>query len=186
MKLIIGLGNPGRSYKDNRHNVGSLLIDRLAKREGIQIKRMASVSSYLGKVRFKNKIVILARPVSYMNLSGRAVRLLMKRYKIEPKDLLVLIDDLNLELGKIRIKPKGSSGGHKGIESIIDMLGSCNFARLRVGIDRPRHKKAVSDYVLGNWTQKQKKELSGYLDRAVDCCRTWIISGTEKAMNEFN
>jgi len=186
MKLIIGLGNPGRAYKYSRHNIGFLLIDKITKRWGIKIKRDLTTRSYLGKGKIENKEVILARPLYFMNLSGQGVNLLLKKYDLSTEDMLVAVDDLDLEWGEIRIRPKGSSGGHKGIESIIKTLDSSDFARLRIGIGRPRRKQEVIDYVLSSWTRKEKNELGAYLERAADCCKTWVIWGINKAMSRFN
>ena len=196
MKLIVGLGNPGQLYKYNRHNIGFLLIDRLADSFGVKTRLDTGVKSSLVKVRIKKEDVILARPLCYMNLSGEPVALLVKKYHIEFKrDLLVLFDDLDLDWGRIRIKPRGSSGGHKGVESIIKALGSSEFASLRIGISKPRYpatqytklqKKKVIAHVLSNLGGKQRKELNEYLGRACDCCEAWVISGIDQAMNQFN
>ncbi len=186
MKLIVGLGNPGRAYKRSRHNVGSLLIDKLAKIRGIELKRSLLLRAHLAKTRFKNKQVILARPICYMNLSGPAVRRLVEKYRVKPEDLLIVLDDLDLEWGKGRIKPKGSAGGHNGLESIIKSLGNSDFTRLRIGISRPKRKSKVVDYVLGEWSPQEQENLDIYLERAADCCQNWIMHGIEKAMNEYN
>jgi PTH1 family peptidyl-tRNA hydrolase len=196
MKLIIGLGNPGRSYKYNRHNVGSLLIDRLTKIWDIKIKRELITKSCLGKGRIEDRVVILARPFCFMNQAGETARLLLKKYDLNAnKDMLVVFDDLDLELGRIRIRQSGGSGGHRGVESIIKSVGSSDFARLRIGIGRPQltrkinqiHKKnKIVDYVLSNWRRDEKERLAEYLDKAADCCKAWITGGVEKAMGEFN
>ncbi|MGD9014444.1 MAG: aminoacyl-tRNA hydrolase [Candidatus Omnitrophota bacterium] len=187
MRLIVGLGNPGEAYKHNRHNVGFLLIDRLSKDWRIKIKRDLTTWSYWGRGRVENKQVILARPNCFMNLSGHVVKLLLRKSGLNPQeDMLVVFDDLDLELGNLRIRPKGSAGGHKGAGSIIKTLGNSDFARLRIGIGRPSPKKEIVDYVLGNWTQKERKQLIGDLERAADCCKIWVTSGITKAMNKFN
>ena len=194
MRLIIGLGNPGRTYKYSRHNIGFLLIDRLRKSWRVKLKRDAKARSYLGKGSIEGKEVILARPLCFMNLSGQVVNLLLKKYDLNPEYMLVVFDDLDLEWGKIRIRPGGSSGGHKGVESIIKTLHSSNFARLRIGIGRPRlaktlcesgQRKKVIDYVLSSWTRKEKDQLSENLERAVDCCKSWVIWGINKTMSEL-
>ncbi len=205
MRLIVGLGNPGRTYKYNRHNVGSLLIDRLAKIWGIKIKPDSATRCCVGKANIEGKQVILAHPLCFMNLVGNAMNLLLRKYDLNPaEDILVVCDDLDLEWGKVRIRPKGSSAGHKGVESIIRNLGNTDFARLRIGIGRPPHqlslrkkgrdwcglrsrqKKEIVDYVLSSWTRDEKKQLSKYLERAADCCKTWVMCGINKAMNKFN
>ena len=187
MKLIVGLGNPGRVYKYSRHNIGFLLIDRLTKAWGIRIKADSSTRSYQGCGRIQNKEVILARPRCFMNLSGGAVNLLLKKYELNPQeDLLVVFDDLDLPWGNIRIKRRGSAGGHRGVDSIIKALGSSDFARLRVGIGRPGEKKRVIDYVLSSFTKIERKQLSENLEQVADCCQTWVIQGISQAMNKFN
>ena len=186
MRLIIGLGNPGRNYRYSRHNIGFLIIDRLAEDFGIKIKLDAKAKSYIGKGTIAGKQVILAKPLWYMNLSGVAVKLLLKRYKLNIQDLLVAFDDLDLEYGKLRIKPSGGSGGHKGVESIRDYLNSSDFVRLRLGIGRRKRKSEVSNYVLNKWNQRQKRQLNEYLERASACCKAWVACGIDKAMNEFN
>ena len=185
MRLIVGLGNPGRTYKYSRHNIGFLLIDRLTKSWGIKLRRDSTTRSYLGKGSIDNKKVILARPVCFMNLTGQVVNLLLKKCDLNPEQMLVVFDDLDLEWGKIRIRPAGSSGGHKGVESIINALGSSNFARLRIGIGRPRYKQEVIDYVLSNWSGEEKDKLNENLERAVDCCRRWVLWGINKTTREF-
>lgn len=195
MKLIVGLGNPGRVYKYTRHNIGALLIDRLTREWGIKLKKDISTKSSLGKGIIEDRDVILASLLSFMNVAGHSVKLLLKKYDLSLKDILVVFDDLDLEWGKTRIRPGGSSGGHKGIKSIISALDNSDFARLRIGIGRPHLRKGLSqpardkqvmDYVLSNWTRKEKIQLSGYLEQAADCCKAWVIWGINKAMNKFN
>ena len=196
MKLIVGLGNPGRIHRYNRHNVGSLLVDRLAKIYGIKIRRDSATGCFVGQAHIRGQEVILARPLSFMNLVGNAVSPLLKKHRLGPKEnLLVVCDDLDLELGKIRIRRKGSSGGHKGIDSIIKTLGSSEFPRLRIGIGRPyftgslaqeKKRERVVGYVLSNLRRREIKQIDLVLERAADCCKTWVIFGINKAMNRFN
>ena len=196
MKLIVGLGNPGSLYKYNRHNIGFLLIDRLAKSFAVKTRLDRQTKSSWVKVRINNEDIILVRPFCYMNLSGVPVALLVSKYNIDfQRDLLVVFDDLDLDWGMIRIRPRGSSGGHKGVKSIIKALGSSDFARLRIGISKPGHpktsyaklqKKKVIDHVLSNLRGKEKKQLSEYLECACDCCEAWVSSGIDQAMNQFN
>ncbi|MBU0549626.1 MAG: aminoacyl-tRNA hydrolase [Candidatus Omnitrophica bacterium] len=186
MKLIVGLGNPGRIYKYCRHNIGFLVIDKLAKGWGIKIKPETRIKACLGRGCIEGKEVVLAKPLSFMNLSGYPVNLLFKKYNFKPQDMLVVFDDLDLDWGKIRLRTRGGSGGHKGVESIIQTLSSRDFPRLRFGIGRPKSKPGVSDYVLSRWTSREKKELAGYLETVADCCTTWMACGINKAMNKFN
>jgi PTH1 family peptidyl-tRNA hydrolase len=197
MKLIVGLGNPSLIYKYSRHNIGSLLIDRLARDCGIKLRRDSGLRSCLGKGRIDDKQVILARPLCFMNLAGTPVKLLLREYNLDPQqDLLVVFDDLDLEWGRIRIRPAGSSGGHRGVKSIIESLGSSGFARLRMGIGRPLEaagrldktgkRQRVVNYVLRGWSGREKEQLAEYLQRAADCCLAWAAYGTSRAMNKFN
>ena len=137
-KLIVGLGNPGLIYAGSRHNVGFAVLKSLAGSLKINFKRDSSVSALVAKDKLPQKDIVLALPQTYMNLSGIAVVALLKKFKINPKDLLVVCDDLDLELGKMKIRPQGSSGGQRGIASIIERLGTQDFCRLRIGIGRPK------------------------------------------------
>ncbi|MFH1338976.1 MAG: aminoacyl-tRNA hydrolase [Candidatus Omnitrophota bacterium] len=186
MKLIVGLGNPGMAYKYSRHNVGFLIIDKIAKDWSIKIRTDTSIKSSLGKGAIEDGEVILAKPLCFMNRSGQPVKSILKKTGLNLKDMLLVFDDLDLEWGKIRVRPYGGSGGHKGVKSIIDALGGSDFSRLRFGIGRPGKKSEVVDYVLNRWSNKEKKELEEYLQRAAECCRTWVVSGISEAMNKFN
>ena len=187
MRLIVGLGNPGRVYKFNRHNIGFILIDRLAKRLGIRMKQDRDIRARLGKGKIENKEIILACPILYMNLSGSAVKFLLEMYHLDyQRDMLIAVDDLDLPWGQMRIRPRGSSGGHHGMESIINALGNSEFARIRLGIGRPRNKKEVVNYVLGNLNNREKASLNDFLEQACDCCQAWVTQGINKAMNKFN
>ncbi len=186
MKLIVGLGNPGRTYKYSRHNVGFLIIDKIAKDWRIKIKTNTAMKSFLGKGMVEDKKVILAKPLCFMNFSGQSVNLILRKTELNFQDMLVVFDDLDLEWGKMRIRPYGSSGGHKGVKSIIDALGRSDFPRLRFGIGRPGKKSEVVDYVLNRWSNQERKELEEYLERAAECCRVWVVSGISKTMNRFN
>jgi PTH1 family peptidyl-tRNA hydrolase len=186
VKLIVGLGNPGRAYRYSRHNVGFLIIDKIAKDCRIKIKTNTATKSFLGKGTVEDREVILAKPLCFMNSSGRSVNLILKKTGLNLQDMLVVFDDLDLEWGKMRIRPYGGSGGHKGVKSIIDALGRSDFPRLRFGIGRPGKKSEVVDYVLNRWSNQERKELEEYLERAAECCRAWIVSGVSEAMNKFN
>jgi len=175
MKLIAGLGNPGYRYKGTRHNAGFLIIEALAKTYKISLKKERGILSLSGKGRVNGCDVILAMPLTYMNLSGQAVVPLLKKYKINQQDLLVVCDDLDLELGRQKLKASGSSGGHRGLKSIADVLESQEFSRLRIGIGRPPHQlcnplslyynwcggrpvgeNAAARYVLSRFTKEEK------------------------------
>jgi len=187
MKLIVGLGNPGRIYIDSRHNIGFSTIKALSRIYKIPLKKDSNTFSLSGKGIIENKNVILAEPLTFMNLSGVAVAALLKKYRIDSADLLIACDDLDLDFGVMRIRPSGSSGGHKGLSSIIDYLGSREFPRLRIGIGRQKESRQdAAEYVLSPFTKKEKKEIGGIIARACDCCRFWASCGITESMNVFN
>lgn len=183
-RLLVGLGNPGPEHAHNRHNVGFLCLDRLAERYGIggwRRKHHALVAE--GEVA--GHPVVLAKPQTFMNLSGRAVRPLVRHYGVPLADLLVVHDDLDLELGVLRLRRQGSSAGHKGVQHIIDTLGSREFPRLRIGIGRPARGDPV-DYVLSDFTLDESIVMDRALDRAVEAIVAWLKLGIEAAMNAYN
>ena len=186
MKLIIGLGNPGILYRNSRHNIGFQVIQSLAKVKKTALKKERSASALSAKARIEGVDAVLAVPLTFMNLSGGAVKLLLKKYKINLEDLLVICDDLDLEFGRIKLQPHGSSAGHRGIQSIIDFLGSSEFCRMRIGIGRPKGDLEASEYVLAHFNKKENTRLPAIINNALDCCRSWTLAGTEKSMNIFN
>jgi len=186
VKLIVGLGNPGILYLNSRHNIGFSIVKLLAHSAKAALKKDKQAPALSGKTRIESECVTLAMPLTFMNLSGVAVSALVKKYKIDLNDLLVVCDDLDLEFGRLKIKPCGSSAGHRGIDSIINSLDSKDFARLRIGIGRPRESRGTRDYVLSKFNRKESAQLKGILSVACDCCRTWISQGTDKSMNTFN
>jgi PTH1 family peptidyl-tRNA hydrolase len=183
-KLIVGLGNPGRKYAYNRHNVGFQCLDRLAQAHGLSFtQRRAKASLALGEIA--DVRVVLAKPLTYMNHSGQAVRPLLSFYKLSLEDILVIHDDLDLPLGTTRLRPEGGSGGHKGMRSIIEALGSQAFPRLRVGIGRPPGNDAVS-YVLSDFTADEQITLESVYERVVAAVELFLREGIEAAMNAYN
>jgi len=183
--LLIGLGNPGREYRDNRHNIGFMLIDRLAVRlnaRGMKLQSKAIVTSAL----YEERKLILAKPQTYMNLSGGSVQGLLHFYKIPPENLIVAHDDLDLPLGTIRIRPGGGAGGQKGMASTIERLGTQDFPRLRLGIGRPPGRMDPAAYVLQDFSRADLLLVSETLDRAADAVLTFVTDGLNKAMNKFN
>ncbi|MCL4528773.1 MAG: aminoacyl-tRNA hydrolase [Chloroflexi bacterium] len=183
--LIIGLGNPGREYRDNRHNFGFMLIDRLIIRldaRGMKLQSKAIVTDAV----YEGRKLILAKPQTYMNLSGHSVQGLAHFYKLPLENILVAHDDLDLPFGTIRMRPGGGPGGQKGVASTIEHLGSQGFARLRLGIGRPPGRMNPADYVLQSFSKDDMKLLSEILDRAADAAVTFVIEGLDKAMNKFN
>lgn len=185
MKIIVGLGNPGKRYEDTRHNIGFKVVRAFAERHNIRLSRKA-FSSIVGNGRIFGEELISALPQTYMNNSGEAVRALVSRKRADIKDLLVVCDDVNLSLGILRLRESGSAGGHKGLASIIEYLDSGDFARLRVGIGKDAQSPRLSGYVLSQFRKEETQILETAIDRAVDCCMTWIKDGTERAASIFN
>lgn len=186
MKVIVGLGNPGRIYQKSRHNVGISVVNSLAKKCGIKLTSEKSALYKYGRGKTGNIDFTVAYPTVFMNLSGRSAASLLSRLKVKPQDLLVVCDDLDLALGKVRIRPRGSSGGHKGLKSIIECLGSEGFARLRVGIGRPVLKHDVADFVLSGFNLHERGLIIKAVQSAVLCCEAWISEGIDAAMEKFN
>lgn len=186
MKLIVGLGNPGRLYIDSRHNIGFQVVRSLARSQGILLKKDMPAFSLAGQGRVEGQAVTLALPFTFMNLSGAAVAALLRKYKIDLNNLLVVCDDLDLQFGRIRIRALGASGGHRGLRSIIDSIKREDFCRLRLGIGRPRRNTEASEYVLARFTKTEKQKLEGIIGRACGCCRMWVSGGITESMNHFN
>lgn len=184
VKLIVGLGNPGPRYTKNRHNVGYQCVERVAQRHGMTFGKVM-FKAYITLGQIGGTKVVLARPLTFMNLSGLAVRPLLRWYRLAPSDLLVIYDDLDLPLGKIRLRQKGGSGGHKGIRSIIQALGTQDFARLRVGIGRPVHGEP-QDYVLSDFLPDELINMEDACERAVAAVASFVTEGIATAMNKAN
>lgn len=185
MKLIVGLGNPGPQYEKTRHNIGFQVVDELAKTNGVSF----STSKYNGliaTIHHNGKKILLLKPLTYMNLSGEAIRPLMDYYKISPSELLVIYDDLDLPVGKIRLRQKGSSGGHNGIKSTIQHVGTQEFNRIRIGIDRPPIGMTVTDYVLGKFTKTEWEIMQAVIEQCVAACELWFDKPFLEVMNKFN
>jgi PTH1 family peptidyl-tRNA hydrolase len=186
VKAIIGLGNPGLKYIATRHNVGFLVVRHLARVRKIRL-RQRLFHSLSGRGRIGACEVLLGLPNTYMNLSGEAVAEIVKAKKIALEDLLVVCDDINLPLGKMRIRPRGSDGGHKGLRSIIKELGSEDFSRLRVGIGLPQHKEQdLSKYVLARFKRSELKSVEEVVEEAARASQVWVQQGVTTAMNKFN
>jgi len=190
MKLIVGLGNPGRKYEKNRHNLGYMCLRYFARQQGIKFnKRQAGARTGAGEI--SGFQVILARPQTYMNESGLAVRRLVDRFKVDIEDLLVIHDDLDLPTGKIRLRRGGSSGGHKGIDSVAIELGSREFIRVRIGIGRPVNTAEISEadiikYVLGDFDPDEKKVINKSIPVVSEAIMCILDEGLTIAMNKYN
>jgi peptidyl-tRNA hydrolase, PTH1 family len=183
--IIVGLGNPGREYRDTRHNIGFMLIDKLAERLDARSMRVQS-KAIITTAQYEGHKIILAKPQTYMNLSGQSVQGLVRFYKIPQENLLVAHDDLDLPFCTLRLRPGGGSAGQKGIASIIQHLGTPDFARMRLGIDRPPGRMPAAAYVLQTFTQKEAQEVAELLDKATDAALDWVRDGLNAAMNRFN
>lgn len=183
--LIVGLGNPGREYRETRHNIGFMVVDRLAEKQGIKLTRVQN-KAIIGSGFIAGTKVILVKPQTFMNLSGQAVSALVRFYKIQAQDLIVVHDDVDLPLGTIRMRPGGGSAGQKGIASIINMLGTQDFARLRMGVGRPPGRMDAAAYVLQSFPSSELELLQNFLNNAVDALICYVEDGLETAMNRFN
>ncbi|KRN08837.1 peptidyl-tRNA hydrolase [Liquorilactobacillus mali KCTC 3596 = DSM 20444] len=185
MKLIVGLGNIGKEYDGTRHNVGFMVLDELAKREGISFNKVKNEAT-LADFMFKGEKIILAKPLTYMNESGRSVRPLMDFYKIPVEDVIVIHDDMDLPVGHLRLRQKGSAGGHNGIKSLISHLGTQEFKRMKIGIDHPQ-RMSVVNWVLSRFTKEQQNQLERGINEALAALDNWIdtdnFMGT---MNKYN
>ncbi|MCM8792125.1 MAG: aminoacyl-tRNA hydrolase [Candidatus Omnitrophica bacterium] len=186
IKLIVGLGNPLRLYRDTRHNIGKAIVEEMAKLYRIKLKKDKELLSSWSMVKNKGVDFILAYPLVFMNLSGESVIALIKRFKVEKRNLLVICDDLDLKLGMIRIKPQGGDAGHRGLRSVIESIGSNDFCRLRIGIGRIQDKNKISNFVLSEFEEQEKCIIEEVKKRAIDCCQSWLFEGINCAMNRFN
>lgn len=186
MKLVVGLGNPGRSYRWTRHNMGFLLVEQLARRHGIGLSRR-SLHSLYGRGRIGDQEVLLAKPQTYMNLSGEAVSRLLRFFKIPLENLIILHDDLDLPLGKVRIRRRGGHGGHRGVKSIIASLGREDFLRVKVGIGRPPNSEQdPTDFVLDPMSKAEKEAFGKQIARSVEVVELLLQEGAERAMSRFH
>jgi PTH1 family peptidyl-tRNA hydrolase len=185
--LMVGLGNPGKQYESTRHNIGFTALEALGRRAGIAGKQDSKFKAMVGTGRFAGKQLILAQPLTYMNLSGEAVIKLLNYYDLEPDQLLVIYDEAALPFGRIRVRPSGSDAGQKGVRSIIQQLGgNQNFARLRIGIGSPPASMAMPDFVLSRFAPDEQKVLPKIIDTALDAVECWMTYGVEEAMTRYN
>lgn len=185
MKLIVGLGNPGKQYEKTRHNIGFEVIDTLSERLQIPLDQSKHKGLY-GMGFVNGEKVFLLKPLTYMNLSGESVRPVMEYYQIELEDIIVIYDDLDLPVGRIRLRQKGSAGGHNGIKSIIAHVGSQQFNRIRVGINRPSNGQPITDYVLGKFTKDEQELIEEVVQKCAKACEAAIEKPFLDVMNEFN
>ena len=186
MYIIVGLGNPGREYQNTRHNIGYDVIDRLAEAERIGLTERKH-KAIVGKGMVAGQKCVLAKPVTYMNLSGESVRELIDYYKVdETAELIVISDDISLDVGQIRVRKKGSAGGHNGLKNIIAHLGHDSFMRVKMGVGEKPRGWDLADYVLGHFSKKEREVMDEACDRTAEAIRAMITDGADTAMNRFN
>lgn len=185
MKIIVGLGNPGSEYAKTRHNTGFMVIDKIAEKYNIEIKKEKS-KALIGMGEINGEKVMLVKPQTFMNLSGEAVRGIMDFYKESEDNLLIVFDDIDLELGNIRIKERGSAGTHNGMKSVVQNVGTTNFKRVKVGIGKPKGSMDLVNYVLGRFSDDELKILTASIEKAVEAIEIIVSGNVSKAMNLYN
>lgn len=185
MKVIVGLGNPGFKYKKTRHNIGFTVLDALSRRLQIPMKKKKFNAAF-GMADVNNEEVVLLAPLTYMNASGEAVRPFLDYFNVRTEDLAVIYDDLDLPTGKIRLRKKGSAGGHNGMKSVISHLGTQEFKRIRIGIQHPEYGGDVIDYVLRPFSRNEKSDVEKAVADVVSACEMWLSSSFPEVMNEYN
>ncbi len=183
MDLVVGLGNPGKNYENTRHNAGFMVVDEIAKMCGADISQKAH-RALVTKAVFNGKKIILAKPQTFMNLSGESVRALFDYYK--PEKLIVVYDDITLDVGGIRVRKSGSAGGHNGMKNIIQQLGTNEFERVRVGVGEKPSKMDLADWVLSRFKPEEREDLDNAIDNAVKAVELMLNDETDEAMNRFN
>jgi PTH1 family peptidyl-tRNA hydrolase len=185
MKLVVGLGNPGSRYDGTRHNVGFAAVDRLAARHGALWQTAPrGVEALVGRWRAAD--VVLAKPLTFMNLSGTAIVGLLQFYKIEPSDALVIVDEVQLETGRLRVRPEGSAGGHNGLKSVIASLGTMQFPRLRIGVGRGDNRRDLADHVLARFESDERETIAEAIEKAADAAEVFVAEGPAAAMTKYN
>lgn len=184
MKLIVGLGNPGKEYEGTRHNCGFMVIDELARKLNVDINQNKFKGLYV-KTKYCGEDVVLLKPQTYMNLSGESVIALMNFFKIDQEDIIVIYDDLDMPVGKLRLRKNGSAGGHNGIKNIIAHLGNQNFKRIRVGIDRHKYMKVV-DYVLSRFSKEETDAINQGIENAANAVIDYLDHDFDYVMNRYN
>jgi PTH1 family peptidyl-tRNA hydrolase len=185
VKLVVGLGNPGRRYQATRHNIGFAVADALARRLDTEFEHGRS-NALTARVGRGAGAILVVKPLTMMNLSGEAVGALASFYKVDPSDIIVMADDVNLPLGRLRLRARGSAGGHNGFKSIIGCLGTDAFPRLRVGVGRGDVRRDLADHVLATFDDDERDEVTNAIARAADAVETFLAEGIEAAMNRYN
>jgi PTH1 family peptidyl-tRNA hydrolase len=187
VKLIVGLGNPGREYRETRHNVGFMVVDEIARRYALGWSQAPSqVPDVFIAKRYGTDPLLLAKPLTFMNLSGDAIAGLSRYYDIATEDLLIVVDEAALPFGKLRARARGSAGGHNGLKSAIERLGTTEFPRLRLGVGRGDDRRKLSDHVLSIFERSERAELESFISRAADAAEMFVAEGILKVMNTYN
>ena len=186
VKVIVGLGNPGKKYKNTPHSVGFEVVDEIATRLACSLRRSLRVKAVMGRGVFEGEDLLLVKPTAYMNRSGPVVAHVMRRRGLEPSDLVVVLDDADLEFGRLRVRAKGSSGGHRGLGSIVEAVGANDFARVRIGIGRKTSGGSLVEHVLRPFSADDRKRMKTVIGMAADAVMSVIESGVAEAMNRFN
>ncbi len=186
MKLVVGLGNPEKQYEFTRHNLGFLVLTALAEKYDLKYKKNALVQAVETKAVLEGENCSLMMPLTYMNNSGMAVKQWVDKKSVVLGNVLIICDDLALSFGQMRLRSSGTAGGHNGIKSLIEYLGTKDFARLRLGIGQPHPSQEAADYVLSNFTPGERKLLPDFINEAVACVASWVTQGTTATMNQFN
>jgi PTH1 family peptidyl-tRNA hydrolase len=190
MKLVAGLGNPGARYRGTRHNVGFEVVDLLARRHRVEFEAAPADAVFARWRRIdtggQGDVVLLTKPLTFMNLSGDAVAAMARYYKVETPDLLIVCDDVNLPLGRLRVRGSGTEGGHNGLRSVAAMLGTIDYPRLRIGVGRGDLRRDMADHVLAMFEPEEESGIEAAVARAADAVETWIDDGLAKTMNVFN
>ncbi len=185
MKLIVGVGNPGPRYRDTRHNVGFVVADELARRRGLAFAS-APANALIARTPASADGLIIAKPMTYMNRSGEAAAVLQRFYRVALEEMLVVIEDVNLPLGRLRARAQGASGGHNGLRSIIEVLGTEAFPRLRVGVGRGDERRELGDYVLSRFDPEEREAIEAAVVRATDAVELFVTEGIDAIMNRYN
>lgn len=183
MKIIVGLGNPGKEYQNTRHNIGYMFIDEVARTNNLKFSLDKAKRAEIAQGVIKSQKVVLVKPITYMNLSGEALRLVMDYYKVEVSDIIIIHDDLDLPTGKLRIRANGSSGGHNGLKSIIANIKTQDFKRIKIGIDR---KGDVIDYVLGKFSKEELEEINKVINQASNIIDDYLSDSFINLMSKYN
>jgi PTH1 family peptidyl-tRNA hydrolase len=187
MKLIVGLGNPGREYRETRHNVGFLVVEELARRHHLTLSLAPSQvpETFMAK-RYGTEPLLIAKPLTFMNRSGDSVAALTRYFDVDPADVLVVVDEVALPFGRLRARARGSAGGHNGLKSIIDRLGTQEFPRLRLGVGRGDARRDLADHVLSKFEPGERAELDTFITRAADAAELFAVDGIQTVMNRYN